>query len=484
MRAAPPAHRERQWSLSARLYVIAGVAVVLAWIGGGAAMLVAASDANERMRHENLANLAQTVLSFAAHELDEIRADAGGSTPDVVHRETATTLPKRYSYQIWSARGELLLRSVHAPADRRLAPAGFSGFDRVSIDGSTLEVFALRSLAGDLTIVVADSEDEHRFAAAFGGHFLLVMAVLLPAVLGGAWWMLRHALVPLVRASRELGQRGPQGLAPLSLAGMPAELRPIIESVNRLMSKVDDALSQEKGFTALAAHELRTPLASLRVQAQVLARSSDPLEQRRELAALEANVDRCTRMLNQMLALARVDALQPEKMQCEWLSVGDLVAEVLADFVVVAEQRGIEVECDLAEDRVFADGTLLQMLLRNLLGNAIRHTPDRGRVRVRSGLCAGRPQLLVEDSGPGIPAAERQRVFERFYRGHGERGTGVGLGLAIVQAIARAHRARVSLRTSELGGLGVEVQLPSQPRPEFDTAAAGGSAGPSLASTG
>lgn len=470
MLRALPAANERRWSLRARLYLIAGVAVLLAWVGGGAAIYLAAEDANERMCRENLVALAQTVLGFSAHELAEIRADAGGAEPGVVHLETAATLPSRYSYQIWSAKGQLLLRSVQAP-ERRLAPPGFTGFDTIRFDGRELDVFALNSNSGDMTVIVADSEDEGVFAAVFGRHLALFMAVLLPAVLGGTWWMLRHALAPLVRTSREVRRRGPNGLAPLPLDGAPAELRAIIDAVNRLMRKVDDALSQEREFTALAAHELRTPLASLRVQAQVLARSRDPAEQRHELAALEVNVDRCARMLNQMLALARVDALQPEGLQQEWLEVDDLVAEVLADLVVVAEQRGIEVECELHETRVFADRVLLQTLLRNLLSNAVRHTPDGGRVRVRSVRRAGYPQLVVEDSGPGIAEHERERVFERFYRGPGGRGPGVGLGLAIVSAIARAHGARVALGRSELGGLRAEVRLPRPPQADGDAEA-------------
>lgn len=470
----PAPRRERHWSLRARLYLVAGLAVLLAWVAGGAAMLVAATDASERMCRENLTNLARTILGFSAHELDEIRSDAGGAPPDVVHQETAATLPSRYAYQIWSRKGELLLRSVHAPSDRRLAPAGFTGFDKITIGGKELELFALDSANGEMTVIVADSEDESEFAAVFGGHFALVMAVLLPAVLGGTWWMLRHALAPLLRTSRDLGRRGPQGLEPLPLEGAPTELRAIIEAVNRLMAKVADALSQEREFTALAAHELRTPLASLRVQAQVLARSRDPAEHRQELAALEVNVDRCTRMLNQMLALARADALQPEGLQGEWLAAEDVVAEVLADFVAVAEQRGVELECDLAEADLFADRVLLQTLLRNLLSNALRHTPDGGRVRIRTMRDSGRPQLIVEDSGPGIPEEERQRVFERFYRGRGGRGPGVGLGLAIVSAIARAHGARIGLAESDLGGLRVEVRLP-EPAP--------GGGGPATAGT-
>ncbi|MBL8288696.1 MAG: sensor histidine kinase N-terminal domain-containing protein [Rubrivivax sp.] len=473
MPATPATPKDRHWSLRSRLYLVAGLAVLLAWVGGGLAMLVAAKDASERLCRENLANLAHTVLGFAAHELEEIRADAGGALPDVVHRETATTLPARYAYQIWSARGELLLRSVHAPGDRRLTPPGFTGFDTPEVDGRKIEVFALTSKSGEMTVIVADTEDDGVFEAVFGAHFAAVMAVLLPAVLGGTWWMLRHALAPLLRTSRELGRRGPHGLAPLPLDGAPAELRAIIDAVNRLLVKVDDALSQEREFTALAAHELRTPLASLRVQAQVLARSRDPAEHRHELAALEVNVDRCTRMLNQMLALARADALRPENLQHEWIDTGELVAEVLADFVVVAGQRGIEVECELNEARLFADRVLLQTLLRNLLSNAIRHAPDGGRVRVCSARRGGTPRLAVEDSGPGIPDHERARVFERFYRGAGERGPGVGLGLAIVAAIARAHGARIGLASSELGGLRVELSLP---RPAPADGHAGGAA--------
>jgi len=459
-RAAGASGADRSWSLRARLYLIASLAVLLAWVGGGAAMLVAANDASERMCRENLANLAQTILGFASHELEEIRADAGGATPDVVHRETAATLTSRYAYQIWSDKGELLLRSAHAPAERRLTPAGFTGFDSIEFEGTRLEVYALRSKTGDMTVIVSDSEDESVFGAVFGGHFALVMAVLLPAVLGGTWLLLRHALAPLLRTSRELEHRGPLGLAPLSVDGVPAELLSMVEAVNRLMLKVDDALSQERQFTALAAHELRTPLASLRVQAQVLARSRDPVEHRQELAALEVNVDRCTRMLNQMLALARVDSIQSRDLHLENLPLSDVLAEVLLDFVDLARQRDIEVECQLEIPHMQADRVLLQTLLRNLLSNAIRHAPAQGRVRVRSAMHAGHPLLVVEDSGGGIAEEEIGRVFERFYRGRGQQGPGVGLGLTIVSAIVRAHGARVRLGRSELGGLRVEVGLP------------------------
>ncbi|MFO1285260.1 MAG: hypothetical protein U1F49_01145 [Rubrivivax sp.] len=227
--------------------------------------------------------------------------------------ETAATLPSRYSYQIWSAQGQLLLRSVQAPV-RRLAPPGFTGFRTIRFDGRELDVFALNSKSGDMTVIVADGEDEGVFAAVFGGHLALFMAVLLPAVLGGTWWMLRHALAPLVRTSREVRLRRPSGLAPLPLDGAPAELRAIIDAVNRLMRKVDDAVAGARVHCAGRA-KLRTPLASLRGRAQVLARSRDRPEQRQELAALEVNVvaaracsTRCSRWPCRRVAARRAAA--------------------------------------------------------------------------------------------------------------------------------------------------------------------------------
>ncbi|MBL8342718.1 MAG: sensor histidine kinase N-terminal domain-containing protein [Rubrivivax sp.] len=454
----------RGWSLRSRLYLVAGLAVLLAWVGGGAAMLMAASEANDRMCRENLLNLAQTILSFAQHELEEIRADAGGAAPDNVHRETAATLRARYSYQIWSDAGELLLRSVQAPSDRRVAPAGFDGFGKFELDGRQIEVYALRAPAQGMTIVVADHEDDNLLQATFGSYFGLVMVSLLLPVLGGTWLLLRRSLAPLLRTSQELERRGPQVLTPLALGDAPAELVSMIGAINRLMLKVDDALSQERGFTALAAHELRTPLASLRVQAQVVVRSRDPAEQRREVAALQANVDRCTRMLNQMLALARVDALQPGALQLERMALNEVLAEVLADFAALAGERGIEVTCRLEEPGVHADRVLLQMLLRNLLSNALNHTPSQGSIEVCSAPAQGHTLIVVEDSGPGIPDEEQVRVFERFYRRIGERGAGVGLGLAIVAAVARAHVAHISLARSRLGGLAVQLRWPVAPQ--------------------
>lgn len=452
-----------RWSLRSRLYAVAAAAVLLAWVGGGGAMYLAARQASERMCQENLVNLAQTILSFSEHELEEMRAQRNGAVAaGNVHDDGGATLASRYSYQIWSDAGELLLRSGNAPASQRLAEAGHGGFSQTLVEGRPHEVFALHSPSRRMTIVVADAEDDAVLGAVFGGSFGLVMLALLPLVLGGTWLLLRQALAPLLQTGTQLEQRGPQArqaLAPLAVDNAPRELEPVIGAVNRLMRRVDDALSQERAFTALAAHEMRTPLASLRLQAQVLSRATERGERERELRALTRNVDRCTRLLNQLLALARLDAAAPGALTTEPLALAEMVAQVLPDLADEAARRGVELQCDLLEPQIRAERVGLAALLRNLLANALRHAPEGGVVRVRSVREGDRLRLDVEDSGPGIPAEDRQRVFERFYRRPGSEGLGVGLGLAIVASVARLHGAVVTLGDSDLGGLRASVSF-------------------------
>jgi signal transduction histidine kinase len=224
---------------------------------------------------------------------------------------------------------------------------------------------------------------------------------------------------------------------------------------------VRHALQHEREFTALASHELRTPLASVRLQAQVLARAADPQERARAVEALTANVDRCSRMVTQLLLLARTDALSPHGVLAHPVRVDDACAEVLTDFAELADRRQITLDCDLAVQELAADKIALLTLLRNLVSNAMAYTPDFGTVRIATAQEPGRVLLSVDDSGSGIPEAERKRVLERFYRGDKQAGVGVGLGLAIVSRIVEAHQAAITLCDSSFGGLRVEVRFAS-----------------------
>ena len=450
------------WSLRGRVYSIGATAILLAWFFGGLAIFTAAQREQERMCHENLANLAETVLAFAEHELHEVKADGQTLQPTTpVHAETVATLGQRYAYQIWSADGAMLLRSVRAPETAPLGKLKAAGLSERDIDGVHHEVYVLVSPSQQMEIHVSDSRDDSLslsspFAVSMGLAFLLS---LVPVLLG-TWWLMRGAFDALVSAAEQLRQRGPADTTPIRVNNPPSEVKPAIEAINDLLAQVRQAIDKERGFTALAAHELRTPLSALRIQAQVLARADNPQDRAEGVAALSEGVNRCARLVTQLLELARADGLANGGAACTDVRLDQACADVLSDFVDEASQRNIALTCSLGVDEVRADAVALQTLMRNLVSNAMKHTPNAGQISVCAISDAGRVVLRVDDSGAGIPESERSHVFRRFYRGLDQAGVGVGLGLSIVSTIVDAHRAVVSLGQAPLGGLRVEVSFP------------------------
>ncbi len=443
------------------MLMLCGGAVLVAWLCGGAAILVVAEEETERLCHENLYFLANTVMRFASHELSEVQADMKDGLPGTVHHETEVTLGNRYAYQIWNREGRLLLRSMRARPDRPYLDLGLLGLHEVPLDDVQRDVYAVRSPGLDMTIQVIDLTGEtaalsQRFVAWASVSFLLSFVPLLL----GTGWLVNRAFRSVRGASAEIRNRAAHDLAPLQVADAPGELSPFVGAMNSLMERMRQTLEREREFTALAAHELRTPLAAMRVQAQVLARTVGEDERTERAGALMASVDRCSRLSTQLLHLTRADGMPAATEPLGQVPLDEACAEVLADFLTDAERRRIEVACELATPRLQADRVGLQTLLRNLVANAMRHTPDAGRISIDFHDDDESTVLRVDDSGDGIPDAERARVFQRFYRCEGVQGMGVGLGLSIVASIVRAHRAAIELGRSPLGGLRVEVRFP------------------------
>jgi signal transduction histidine kinase len=246
----------------------------------------------------------------------------------------------------------------------------------------------------------------------------------------------------------------------------PRELQPMLGALNRLLERTAARLSRERGFTAVAAHELRTPLAALRMQAQVASREADPERQSRQLGSLLASVDRCDHLLDQLLTLARLEHDDPA-LATTTLDLHKLFNELRTEMQPALERWGgtlvMEAEAPTLQARAFA----VQTLLRNLIANAIAYGAPGGQVQVRSSREGAVTVLTVDDNGPGIPEADRERVFERYVRldRRGPTSTGVGLGLSIVRAVAEEHGAQVQLQDSPLGGLRVRVSFPDKAGP-------------------
>ena len=361
--------------------------------------------------------------------------------------------------QIWRADGVMLYRS---PQGRLLPPQTVIGFSDTVAGGEPYRIYALRT-ATQVVQVAQQTEARGRMAGQLALRAVLPVALLAPVLMLIVWWVVGRAIGPIERVRRQVAARRPDDLAPLPTAGLPAEVRPLVGEMNGLLTRLSAAWDALTHFSADAAHELRSPLAALRLQAQSLQRAPDDATRAIATERLLAGIDRATRLVEQLLALARQEGAG-EGAERVSLDLTALARNALADAEPEAARHAIALTLDAPTAHVVlrADEAALAVLLRNLLGNALRHTPPGGQVRVGVREEASVIDLTVEDSGPGIAPDERARVLDRFYRVPGTPGHGSGLGLAIVRAIAERHGAALTLDASPtLGGLRVMLRWPA-----------------------
>ena len=382
---------------------------------------------------------------------------AGALSDDAPAAETPAA--REMIIQIWRADGVMLYRS---PQGRLLPPQTVIGFSDTVAGGEPYRIYALRTDT-QVVQVAQQTEARGRMAGQLALRAVLPVALLAPVLMLIVWWVVGRAIGPIERVRRQVAARRPDDLAPLPTAGLPAEVRPLVGEMNGLLTRLSDAWDALTHFTADAAHELRSPLAALRLQAQSLQRAPDDATRAIATERLLAGIDRATRLVEQLLALARQEGAG-EGAELVSLDLTALARNALADAEPEAARHAIALTLDAPTAHVVlrADEAALAVLLRNLLGNALRHTPPGGQVRVGVREEASVIDLTVEDSGPGIAPDERARVVDRFYRVPGTPGHGSGLGLAIVRAIAERHGAALTLDASPtLGGLRVMLRWPA-----------------------
>jgi two-component system sensor histidine kinase QseC len=340
-------------------------------------------------------------------------------------------------------------------------PPGFS--DRAEGDRHW-RVFAVRGGAGRWVEVAVRQEVRAGFASRVAAHVLHPLWVAVPLLAALIWGALRWGLGPLDRVAATVAGRAPADLEPLPDRDAPREIRPLVQALNGLFARMAVLRERDRRFAADAAHELRTPLAVIRTHAEVALAARDAGERQQALDDVLAGTDRATRLVGQLLALARIDGAELAGRAARVDLAGILRAEA-AEFGDEAAARGIGLILDPGEPgRGALDGhaELLAVLVRNLLDNALCHTPKGGSVRLALEHGAGRMRLLVDDTGPGIPPDLRDRVRDRFFRARPS-GTGAGLGLSIAEAIAGLHGGTLEL-TDRPGGPGLRaiVDLPSE----------------------
>ncbi|MFO1312311.1 MAG: ATP-binding protein [Burkholderiales bacterium] len=365
--------------------------------------------------------------------------------------------------QIWDRDGVLVYWS--RPGAGFPVPAS-EGYSNVDQNGREWRVYT--HVEGTHALQVAHAMDERqKIATEVALRTLLPLAALIPLLGVLIWYAVGAGLAPLDRMSRAVGKRRPDAMAPLAQDKVPLELQPLAESLNALLARLDEALSAQRRFTADAAHELRTPLAALKLQVGLVKRAHDDAQRASALAELESGVDRASHLVDQLLTMARLEPESPER-RSEAVDVAALAKDAIVARAPLAADRRIDLgHAGAASAIVQGDPAMLSMLLGNLLDNALRYTPPEGRIDVATETRNGGAVLSVIDTGPGIPPAERDKVFERFYRGTAQEAgpaTGSGLGLSIVRRIAAAHGATVSLDDGPDGrGLAVHVRFPPPP---------------------
>lgn len=344
------------------------------------------------------------------------------------------------------------------------APLGFSDLsDQAGGYPDGLRVFTLEGPQNRIQIMQSQAlRNALRSDATRDALWLALPGLLLLTLWVGM--AVQRAFRPLDTLSEALKLRHPNSLTPVILTPCPKELNAPVSALNDLLHRLDQALQAQRRFTGDAAHELRTPLAALRLQVQNLAHADDPIHRTAQIGTVLKAIDRCTHLITQLLTLARADeSVNPST----WAPVclHAVAQDALVQYALEASHHDVELALDDASDHaeVLGQAGELQRLIGNLLSNAIKHSPTCGTVGV--GLCLDGPHhvvLTVTDEGTGMPPAQRARAFDRFYRGTmGQDLPGAGLGLAIVEQIAERHSATVSLRDNPCGrGLQAEVRLP------------------------
>ncbi len=365
--------------------------------------------------------------------------------------------------QIWGQDGTQIFRSTRSA----LPPRAVVGFSDVEAHGNRYRVYTLQTPLQTVQIAQDLSARTAR-ARALALRAVLPFAWLTPLLMLAVWWIIRRSLAPIEQTRRVVASRAANDFSPLEDAGLPDEVRPLVDELNLLFGRVRQAFEAQKNFVSDAAHELRSPLTALKLQAQALRRvDADPVAREAAVARLNAGLDRAIRGVEQLLLLAREEAGSAQASDAAGpVDLQSVITLAVADVLPQARLKNMDLgltDSATAQQMSTVNGQpkALRILLRNLLENAVKYTPPGGQVDVSFDVQQGQPVLTVEDSGPGIAPENRTRVFDRFFRASDTaQEAGSGLGLAIARAIADRHGARLVLDDSQrLGGLKVEVRF-------------------------
>jgi two-component system OmpR family sensor kinase/two-component system sensor histidine kinase QseC len=431
-------------TLRGRLFaLLAALGAVTALAVSGATYVSVRGQADELFDYQ----LRQTALSLR---------DQGRVARD----EAAALADPSFDYvvQIWSLQGLELYSSRPQGMTEPLPARAVLGFSNLRLGHQEWRVF---SAATPLRVVQVAQPlaVRQKLAALAALRSVVPVAVALPLVAAAIWWLIGVSLAPLARVVQAAQLGGANALGALPTTGLPGEIAPLVDAFNGLLARLSAAFSAQRSFVADAAHELRTPLTALKLQLGLLRDSAPGPEQDASITRLRGGIDRAVHLVEQLLALARAE---PGATAAQLpLDLADIARLAVTDVQPLADKAGVSLTLAAPDPMpLTGDPQSLRSAVRNLVDNALKYGARAVQVSVDLS-AAGAPLLRVDDDGPGIPAAQRERAFDRFQRGEGHEADGSGLGLAIVQAAARQQGASVTLGDSPLGGLRVQIAWPS-----------------------
>ncbi|MFC5386521.1 ATP-binding protein [Aquamicrobium segne] len=442
-------------SISKRLFIILVLTTSLVWLSAVAWIYLSTRAEVERVLDARLMEAGRMVSSLIVSQEITVDPTQGGATDLPLHAHS--TYDRQLSCQIWSLQGALIGRSDGAP-DEKLSDHE-DGFSETVIDGETWRVYAVTNEELGVRVLVGDSLwIRDRLVKDVIRGLLLPALLILPVLALLIWLSVRRGLEPLHKVASDLETRHASDLSPIDDAETAKEIVPVLQSLNGLFARVEGLRERERNFTAFAAHELRTPLAGLKTQAQVALASDDGEIRDQALRQIVIGVDRTGRLVRQLLDMSALEAFdQIEKRGLA--QPGPVLRSLAEELADPARDIRIEVSLELDTLTVEIEPELFTLAARNLLENAVNHSPEGGVVRCRLADKAEGVGIVIEDEGPGIPDEELPRITERFFRGRHKAAIGSGLGLAIVELALGRSGWHLQLHNRETGGLSAIITL-------------------------
>jgi two-component system, OmpR family, sensor histidine kinase QseC len=444
----------RQRSVRRQLLVLLLTAVSVAWI---IAATISFRDARHEVAEVLDAHLAQTASLISVQRDGDEREDE--DEVDTEHAPVLHRYGRRVMFQVWRNGTTLGLHSQHAP-DTALSTVR-DGFSDATIGGTRWRVFSTWDARSRVLVQVAEQNYERdELATAVARNFVVPLAITLPILGLVIWAAVGHATRSLTHVNQQVASRSADNLTPLDVADAPSEIGALVTSLNQLFERVHGLIEQERRFTADAAHELRTPLAGIRAQAQVALGATGDAERAHALDGVVAGCDRAAHTVEQMLTLARL-APDAVSFQPAPLELAAVLKGAIGDLAPAALAKGTDIELTCEQHvLVSGDAGLLAILFRNLIDNALRYSPPATRVAIQIEPGDDEALVRITDAGPGLLARERANMGRRFYRAPGTQAPGSGLGLSIVHRILDLHRGRMQFDAPPTGsGLQVTVAL-------------------------